>query len=112
MRKVLVVDDEVDFFLLVRDYLGKRDYDVHSAKSLEEAWAMLKQEKFDVLLLDNNLPDGFGWKQAPQFQQKFPNMKITLISAFQSIFLVTTLEGVAFQIMEKPISLETLVSYF
>lgn len=112
MRSVLVIDDEIDFYLLIKDYLGKRDYEVFPAHSLAEGMKMLDERKYDVLLLDNNLPDGFGWKQAPGLQKRFPKMKITLISAYESIFMVTTLEGVAFQIMEKPVSLETLVSYF
>ncbi|NCI50134.1 response regulator [Sediminibacterium roseum] len=112
MRTVLVVDDEIDFFLLIKDYLGQRDYQVFSANTLAEGWKMLEEKKFDVLLLDNNLPDGFGWKQAPEIQKRFPDLRITLISAYESIFLVTTLEGVPFRIMEKPVSLETLISYF
>ncbi len=112
MRTVLVLDDELDFTLLIKDYLGKRDYEVFSAGTIAEGMRMLEEKPYDVLLLDNNLPDGFGWKQAPQIQKKYPKMRITLISAYESIFLVTNLEGVAFQIMEKPVSLETLISYF
>jgi DNA-binding NtrC family response regulator len=112
MRTVLVIDDEIDFYVLIKDYLGHRDYEVFSAGSLGEGMKMLKEREFDVLLLDNNLPDGFGWKQAPAIQKSFPKLRITLISAFESIFLVNTLEGVPFRIMEKPVSLETLISYF
>ena len=112
MRTVLVLDDERDFYLLIKDYLGQRDYQVFSATTLAEGFRMLEEKPYDVLLLDNNLPDGVGWKQAPLLQKKYPKMRITLISAYESIFLVTTLEGVAFPIMEKPVSLETLISYF
>jgi DNA-binding NtrC family response regulator len=112
MRTVLVIDDEIDFYLLIKDYLGQRDYQVSAAHSLAEGMKMLEQNEYDVLLLDNNLPDGFGWKQAPEIQKRFPKMRITLISAYESIFLVTTLQGVPFRIMEKPVSLETLISYF
>ncbi len=112
MRTVLVIDDEIDFYLLIKDYLGKRDYAVFSAASLSEGMRMLEERPYDVLLLDNNLPDGFGWKQAPEIEKKYPKMRITLISAYESIFLVTTLSGVPFRIMEKPVSLETLISYF
>ena len=112
MRTVLVIDDEIDFYLLIKDYLGQRDYEVHAAHTLTEGLKMLKEKNFDVLLLDNNLPDGYGWKQAPDIQKRFPKLRITLISAYESIFLVTTLEGVPFRIMEKPVSLETLISYF
>ena len=112
MRTVLVIDDEIDFYLLIKDYLGKRDYEVFSASSLGEGMRMLEEKPYDVLLLYNNLPDGFGWKQAPEIEKKYPKMRITLISAYESIFLVTTLAGVPFRIMEKPVSLETLISYF
>ncbi len=112
MRRVLVIDDEKDFYLLIKDYLGKRDYEVHPAHTFTEGLKLLEEKPFDVLLLDNNLPDAVGWKQAPGIQKRFPKLRITLISAYESIFMVTSLEGVPFRIMEKPVSLETLVSYF
>jgi DNA-binding NtrC family response regulator len=112
MRTVLVIDDEIDFYLLIKDYLGQRDYQVFAAHSLADGMRMLEERQYDVLLLDNNLPDGFGWKQAPEIQKRYPKLRITLISAYESIFLVTSLDGVPFRIMEKPVSLETLISYF
>ena len=112
MRSVLVIDDEIDFYLLIKGYLRQRDYQVFAAHTLAEGMRMLEERQYDVLLLDNNLPDGFGWKQAPEIEKRFPQMRITLISAYESIFLVTTLQGVPFRVMEKPVSLESLISYF
>ena len=34
MRTVLIIDDEIDFYLLIKDYLGQRDYQVFAAHSL------------------------------------------------------------------------------
>jgi two-component system OmpR family response regulator len=111
-RRILVIDDEVDFFILIQNYLSKRDYTLTPAYTLAEGYKLLEEQTFDVLLLDNNLPDGVGWKQAPAIQKKYPKMRITLISAFESIFIVNTMEGAPFRIMEKPVSLSAIENYF
>ncbi len=110
-RTVLVIDDEVDFCLLVKNYLANRNYDVYTAHTLSKGLQLLDEKKPDVLLIDNNLPDGFGWKEAPGIQKKFPDLKITLISAFESAFLVTDTGGVAFRVLEKPVTLSNIEKY-
>ncbi len=108
---VVIIDDEVDFCLLVKNYLGQRNYDVHTANTLQDGLKLLEEKKPAALLLDNNLPDGFGWKEAPAIQQRFPALKITLISAFESRFIVTALNGGAFRVLEKPVTLSDIENY-
>ena len=109
MKRVLIVDDEVDLCLLIKNYLSKKNYEVYTAHTLTEGVKKLDMFNPDVLLLDNNLPDGMGWKEAENIHRRFPNMNITLISAYQTPKDFKT--NAQINILEKPISLIDIEKY-
>ncbi len=111
MKRVLIIDDEIDLCLLIRSYLSKKNYEVHTAYSLSEGFEKLDRINPDILLLDNNLPDGMGWKEAGNIHKKFPQMNITLISAFQMPKDLKDQINSHIHILEKPISLTDIEKY-
>lgn len=111
MKKVLIVDDEVDLCMMVKIYLTKRNYDVYTANSLGEGLEKLRHIRPDALLLDNNLPDGKGWKMANNLQAQFPDLHITLVSAHHDAQIFKNQLGFAFNILEKPLSLKAIEQY-
>lgn len=111
MKRVLIVDDEIDLCMMVKLYLTKRNYEVYTANSLGEGLEKMQRIQLDSLLLDNNLPDGMGWKMAYNLQEKFPQMHITLVSAHNDSRTFSSKLGDAFTILEKPISLKNIEKY-
>lgn len=111
MKRVLIVDDEVDLCMLIKNYLSKKNYEVHTAHTLSEGFRKLEAVSPDVLLLDNNLPDGMGWKAAEQIHEQFPNINITLISAYQTPRDYVAKPNVNVNVLEKPISLNDIERY-
>jgi CheY-like chemotaxis protein len=101
-RKVLVIDDEKDLCHLIKSFLGQQSYEVHTAFSLGEGLQMAKTYTPDILIMDNNLPDGLGWENIGVLQSILPQAKIILISAYK-IPSEKILHNVS--ILEKPISL-------
>lgn len=65
----------------------------------------------DALLLDNNLPDGMGWKIAENIHEKYPEMHITLISAYHAPKEFKARLGNSINIVEKPLSLKDIEQY-
>jgi two-component system KDP operon response regulator KdpE len=63
LGRVLVVDDEPQIRRVLRSALAARGYEVHDAPSGEDALACLRQNRFDLVLLDVNMP-GMGGLQA------------------------------------------------
>lgn len=61
MYRILVVEDEKDIVSNLEILLGKEGFSVAAAFSREVAVKMMEQEKFDLVLLDLNLPDGNGY---------------------------------------------------
>jgi len=105
MKKVLIIDDEVDLCLMIKQFLTKRNYEVHIAHTLNEGFGHINQVRPDVLILDNNLPDGMGWDFARSIHEKYPGMKITLISAYKLPPDLNNGFDQSIKVLEKPISL-------
>lgn len=105
MKRVLIIDDEVDLCMLLTSYLSKKNYEVFTAHTLIEGFKKLEIFYPDILLLDNNLPDGMGWNEAENLHLKYPAMNITLISAHLLPFEPKSKIHSSINILEKPISL-------
>ncbi len=54
--RLLVVDDESNLRLVIQKELRRLGYEVETAADGEEAWQMLEEKDFDILLCDINMP--------------------------------------------------------
>jgi two-component system OmpR family response regulator len=106
-KKVLVVEDEGEMGLLLNIILNERDYELDYVKNLLSADEYLQKEQPSVVLLDNKLPDGFGVDFISYIKEKYPSIKIVMISGFGSAKDVA-LENGADLFFEKPFSREQL----
>jgi two-component system, OmpR family, response regulator len=110
VKRVLVIDDETDFCLLMKSYFSRKNFEVHIFHTLAEGLKGLERIKPDIIFLDNNLPDGLGWEKTDFIRKLFPNARINLISAYQyDHSIAERLSSV--RIWEKPISLSDLNKY-
>src|SRR5262245_44958402 len=111
IQKILIIDDESDFCLIMKNYFMKKGYDVSMAYTLQEGIAIAKELSPDILFLDNNLPDGNGWDAVANIVELFPHIRAYLVSAHRN---KTSYNGDAenITIWEKPISLQKLNTYF
>ena len=69
---------------------------------------ILKEEKPDVIILDNNLPDGLGWEQTEYILANYPLAQLNLISAVN----VPKTSNSPFRILEKPLRWEDMKEMF
>lgn len=80
-KKVLIIDDEVDFCLLMQFYLSKKNCEVSISHTLHDGLGIVRSNTPDIVILDNNLPDGLGWKEAENIIKAVPGVHLFLISA-------------------------------
>ncbi|MGG1445418.1 response regulator transcription factor [Brevibacillus laterosporus] len=78
--QVLVVDDEWNMRNLLRIYLMKEGFEVKEASSGYEALSMMKQQTFDLLILDVMMPGMDGW-QVCKTIRKTETMPILMLTA-------------------------------
>lgn len=59
MKKVIVIDDDKDILTLVKHTLS-REFEVGFADTVSAGERLIALGDFDLVILDENLPDGFG----------------------------------------------------
>ncbi|HSF46032.1 MAG TPA: response regulator [Chitinophagaceae bacterium] len=82
-KKILIIDDEIDLCILMKNYLIKKHFTVFYAHSLKEGMKLMEEIIPDILFLDNNLPDGTGWSRSDYFFSVNPSLKLILMSGYQ-----------------------------
>ena len=61
-RSLLIIDDDADLSFVISDMLEGYGYQVTCAESAEEAFSLLENKSFALILLDINLPDSTGFE--------------------------------------------------
>lgn len=82
MRKILVVDDEHDICDFMKMFLAERGYEVFTALNGDEALAIVKKEKPDLILLDVKMKgmDGIATlKHIKDIDKKFNVIMVTAL---------------------------------
>lgn len=109
--KILVVDDETDFLETIVARLKKRKLDATGVVSGEAAIELLKNELFDVILLDVKMPGGMdGIETLREIKKIQPLAEVVMLTGHAS--LETSIEGMkqgAFDYLLKPMKLENLL---
>lgn len=111
MFRILVVDDEVDFLETIINRLKKRKLDATGVTSGEEAVALLKEQLFDVIILDIKMPGGMdGIETLLEIKKIQPLAEVLLLTGHASV--ETSIEGMklgAFDYCLKPLKFEELL---
>jgi two-component system response regulator HydG len=110
MFKVLVVDDDADLRLTVASALSENHYLVEQAKDGEEAINRVRAGRFDLVLLDVNMPRMSGMEALKEIKSHDPSIIAIILTAFSNVrdAVEATREG-AYNYLEKPIKAENLV---
>lgn len=82
--KLLIIEDEGDICFLLNIMLKKDDVEIEHVNTLAQAGVFLSEATPDAIILDNKMPDGLGVDYIPELKQKYPNVKILMISGNSS----------------------------
>lgn len=107
MLKILIIDDEEDYCLILKSFFRQRNCEVLLAYTLRDGLELLKTNKPDILFLDNNLPDGSGWQYVENIRTEIPSLRIYLVSAHKNKGDVK-IKSPLITVWEKPISFNLL----
>ncbi len=77
---VLIIEDELELAELVRMYLGNEGINSVIAGSAEEGFVALKENEFDLIVLDINLPGMDGFEFLQEYRKK-SSVPVIIVSA-------------------------------
>lgn len=81
MISVLIVEDDVDLGNLLTQYLALNNFEPKRVFNGIQAWEMLNEHTFDIVILDVMMPDMNGFTLAEKMKTKLPNQPFLFITA-------------------------------
>jgi len=108
--RVLIIEDEENQRKLLCRILTKEGYHVEDASDGSEAVKKFKQGDFDMVLLDQRLPDTNGIDVLVQIRSINPIIPVILVTAFANVRdAVNAMKQGAFHYLTKPVDTDELL---
>jgi len=106
---ILVVDDEPALLDLTREILSQKGYNVICVQGAKQALDKLATKSIDLLISDIIMPEMDGYQLAKVVQEKYPKVKIQLVSGFSDSRHKVLIDEVLYQnLLYKPFNSLTL----
>ncbi len=84
-HKVLVVDDEAEISSALGMFLDLQGYSVGVCGSPADALRRVREEKFDIVLLDINMPEMDGITLLKKIKAQRPAVQVVMITAYSTL---------------------------
>ncbi len=110
MTKILLVEDDITFSLLLQGFLQKHGFAVDAAQNVKSGLKLLDQNKYDLLLLDYRLPDGNGPEIFINAYKQGLKIPAIIMTSFNDVrTAVKTIQAGAFDYITKPVNPDELM---
>lgn len=111
MNRILLVDDDTTFCLMLKTWLTKRGFQVEEAFSAEAALKKVQTDKnYDVVLTDLRLPDKDGIFLLKSIKAAYPGVQVILMTGYADIYTaVESIKAGAFDYVSKPVIPEEIL---
>lgn len=109
--KVLIIDDDPTFLMMLKNFLSKKDFNTRTGISANDALQILKKESFDIILLDFKLPDKNGIDLLKDIKKLNYQAPVILMTSYADIKMaVQAIKQGAFDYISKPVKTEELLN--
>jgi two-component system response regulator HydG len=104
MKKILIIEDDVDICMLLKRFLVKNNYEVLAAHSGNKGLAIFDEEKPDLVLSDFRLGDLDGNQVLNKIKQKNSSVPVIIITGYSDIKVaVNVIKQGAYDYITKPL---------
>ena len=102
----LIVDDDESFASMLAKVVRQQGGQVNHCADLKSARAALEQDSFELLLLDNRLPDGTGYDFFPHLTRRFPELVVVMLTGVPELAQAVELtRNGLFDYLTKPLNI-------
>jgi CheY-like chemotaxis protein len=111
--RVLIVDDsKLARMAVARTLNGLRaDWERVEATNADEALALVHQSRFDIVLMDFNMPGRDGLELARDLREAHPDMPVAVISANLQTEIVQRAREIGAEFLPKPLTEEAMSAF-
>ena len=114
MKKILVVDDEPDITLSIKNGLKRKGFEVDTYNDPLKALDDFKPDVYDLLLVDIRMPKLNGFELYRELKKKSENIRVCFFTAFEVYYdefikVFPALDVKCF--IRKPITINELVMH-
>jgi DNA-binding response OmpR family regulator len=112
MRRILVIDDEEDIRVLLRDVFQEKGYNVVEAANGEAGLRIFQTMPVDLVMTDILMPEKEGLSTIMDLKKTNPKLKIIAMSGGtlkSGHYLNVALKFGADKVLEKPFHLQTVI---
>src|SRR6478609_1290259 len=107
--RILLVEDDRENCLMLKEVLGKWGYQVTEAYSGEEAIDRSRKEAFDIVLTDIRMAKTSGLDVLRQFRKAHPRTQVIMMTGFGSVdTAVDSMKAGAFEYISKPFKFDEI----
>lgn len=104
MKKILIIDDEVNVAVLLSKFLTRNGFNVTTASSGSSGIEHLKNEEFDLVLCDYRLEDTDGREMLRLIKTEYPTTGVIIITGYSDIKMAVELIKMgAYDYISKPL---------
>ena len=112
--KVLIVDDERAFLMVLKEFLKQSDLHIDTAETLEEAMKHIEHGFYDCVISDIRLTGALseeGLHILQHVKQRSPETKVILITGYDDPALTYRAQALGVDhFFEKPVSANVLLN--
>jgi two-component system response regulator AtoC len=109
-ERILIVEDEKLIRWSIKARLEEEGYVVREADSGKNAFDLLEDDDFDLVLLDHRLPDITGLEILERIHRENPEISLMMMTAYGTVEnAVQAIKNGAFDYLTKPVNLDELV---
>ncbi len=107
---LLMVDDEIKFLEAITNRLKLKSFEITSATNGEEAIAAAGKDRFDVAVIDLQMPGIDGVQVLEILKQNHKFLEVIILTGHATVeSAVTCVKLGAFMVLEKPCNIDVLV---
>lgn len=107
--RILVVDDEESMRFLLSQVMKREGYDVATASDGEKALQHVRENNFDLVIMDVKMPAMDGMQALKEMRRMRPNLVVVMITAHGNTDLaIQAMREGAYDYFNKPFELEEM----
>lgn len=106
--RILIADDERDFLDFLKGFLNEKGHYVDIAYDGKEALDLIKNNKYDILFLDHNMPELTGLEIVEYVKENRIRSKTVIVTGYEPMSEKFAKAIGADEYMEKPVSIKGL----